>query len=245
MRDDFSTNIKRALADRVGNRCSRPECGAATSGPQDDPVRAVNVGVAAHITAAATSGPRYDVSLSQKARKSAENGIWLCQNCAKLVDNDPDRFSANILQGWKHRREGEAKSAVGLAERKTSLRGRAPHGERPLLVEFAVGKLVERGVGETPKFVFKVANPHARPATIVGAGIEAPSIGLSVPVLRFEMSQPPQQITDGQSMAFLSDVDLFEAQLRGRGVIGQVEVVGYVTDALGQRHQSTPVIFPD
>src|SRR4051812_28846075 len=140
MRDDFSQNIKRALADRVSNRCSRPECRAATSGPQNDPVKAVNVGVAAHITAASPGGPRYDKSLSPRHRKGAENGVWLCQNCAKLVDNDVRRFSADTLRTWKREREREAKQAVGLAERKaTSL---ATVAERSLLVLFGVGKLV-------------------------------------------------------------------------------------------------------
>ena len=97
---------------------------------------------------------------------------------------------------------------------------------------------------ETPKFTFKVANPHTRPATVMGAGIEAPAIGLSVPVIRFEISRPPLEITDGQAMHFLSDVDFFESQLRGRGVTEPVEIIGYVTDALGQHHRSAPVMYP-
>jgi len=71
----------------------------------------VNIGVAAHITAAATNGPRFDGSLSAEQRKSTNNGIWLCQNCAKLVDNDPIRFSAELLRQWKSHAE-----AATLAE---------------------------------------------------------------------------------------------------------------------------------
>jgi hypothetical protein len=37
MNDGFSDQVKKALAARVGHRCSNPECRAATSGPQDDP----------------------------------------------------------------------------------------------------------------------------------------------------------------------------------------------------------------
>jgi len=47
MRDDFQTQTKELLAKRVGNRCSNPGCRQPTSGPHDDPNRAVNLGVAA------------------------------------------------------------------------------------------------------------------------------------------------------------------------------------------------------
>src|SRR5713101_2602138 len=84
-RDEFSQAVKRALAQRVALLCSNPACRAATSGPQRNPSKAVNVGVAAHITGAAPGGPRYDARMSEKDRRSASNGIWLCQNCAKLI----------------------------------------------------------------------------------------------------------------------------------------------------------------
>src|SRR6516225_4310515 len=97
MGDDFAEPVKRALASRVGNLCSNPDCRALTSGPQEDPSKAVNVGVAAHITAASPGGPRYDPGLVPEERSSPENGIWLCQTCAKLIDNDPFRFTTELL----------------------------------------------------------------------------------------------------------------------------------------------------
>ena len=48
---------------------------------------------------------------------SAENAIWLCQNCAKLVDNDPSRFTEYILHEWKHRAEAEALATIGKAKK--------------------------------------------------------------------------------------------------------------------------------
>lgn len=122
MRDDFSEDVKRALAHRVGDTCSNPDCQALTSGPRDDPAKAVNVGVAAHITAASSGGPRYDPSLSPEERRGADNGIWLCQNCAKLVDNDPSRFTAAVLREWKARAEALARSRVGKTAGSTTTR---------------------------------------------------------------------------------------------------------------------------
>jgi len=111
-RDDFTGTIKAALAKRVAYICANPICGTPTSGPHSDPERAVNIGVAAHITAASPGGPRFDQSLNPAQRASAENAIWLCQTCAKLVDNDADRFPANVLRHWKVVAEAEALRAV-------------------------------------------------------------------------------------------------------------------------------------
>jgi hypothetical protein len=113
MADDFSTLVKKALADRVGHLCSNPDCRALTTGPQDDPGRAVNLGVAAHITAASPGGPRYDPDLLSEERCSSSNGIWLCQNCAKLVDNDVFRFPESVLRQWKAAAESDSKNRLG------------------------------------------------------------------------------------------------------------------------------------
>ncbi len=113
MRDNFPKAVRVALAQRVANRCSNPQCGAVTSGPQNDVRKAVDVGVAAHITGASKSGPRYNEALSDLDRKGIENGIWLCQTCAKLIDNDVSRFTESVLRNWKHLAEDNTRSRVG------------------------------------------------------------------------------------------------------------------------------------
>lgn len=107
--DDFSPTVKDMLAKRVGVRCSNPACRKLTIGPRDDSTKSVNIGVAAHITAASPAGPRFDSSLSSEQRKSANNGIWLCQNCAKLIDNDQFKYTVALLQGWKQVSEEQAR----------------------------------------------------------------------------------------------------------------------------------------
>lgn len=113
MRDDFSRDTKLILAHRANLICSNPECEATTGGPQDDPSKALNIGVAAHITAASPGGQRYDISLTADERCSSGNGIWLCQNCAKLVDNDAVRYPAKLLHAWKTVREHNALHSIG------------------------------------------------------------------------------------------------------------------------------------
>lgn len=122
MRDDFTENTKHILANRVCNKCSNPSCRKQTSGPQINPTAYVNVGVAAHISAASLGGKRYDSSLSIEQRKHPSNGIWLCQNCGKLVDNDDVRFTIEVLRRWKVSAEAEA-----LAELVNVATSVAPH----------------------------------------------------------------------------------------------------------------------
>ena len=118
MRDDFSAGTKELLARRVGYTCSNPNCRQVTSGPQADPSGSVNIGVAAHISAASQGGPRYDESLSAEQRADSSNGIWLCQTCAKMIDNDPFRFNRMVLEGWK--RAAERSAAVALTQGRNS-----------------------------------------------------------------------------------------------------------------------------
>lgn len=100
-RDDFSQKVKDTLAKRVGYKCSNPNCNKETSGPHSDLNKSLSTGVAAHITAAAPDGPRYDPTLSAEQRKSIDNGIWLCEYCARLIDKDPTIYPVVLLCRWK------------------------------------------------------------------------------------------------------------------------------------------------
>lgn len=107
-RDDFTQKIKDTLSKRVNNKCSNPDCRKITAGPSSDINKAINIGVAAHICAAASGGPRYDKEMTAEQRKSIENGIWLCQSCSKLIDSDENLYSTNLLKSWKSFAEEQA-----------------------------------------------------------------------------------------------------------------------------------------
>jgi hypothetical protein len=112
MRDDFSLSTKETLAKRVNYHCSNPGCGHPTSGPQEDPTKIINIGVAAHITAASPGGPRFDPLLTPEQRKHVSNGIWLCQRCAKLIDSDEARYTVEKIRRWKESAESKAAEAL-------------------------------------------------------------------------------------------------------------------------------------
>ena len=130
MRDDFSEEVKWHVARRVGLRCSNPDCRALTSGPTADDSKSLNIGVAAHIRAASPKGTRYDPNMTSEERSHETNAIWLCQNHGKMVDNDEDRFTCELLEEWKADAEDEALSEIGKT-----------HGECELTLLDGPGKL--------------------------------------------------------------------------------------------------------
>ena len=111
-RDEFSRNDVDTLAKRVAVRCSNPSCRKLTTGPRSEPNQIVNIGMAAHISGASEGGPGYDPNSSAEQRRSIENGIWLCQNCAKLIDNDPKRYTVGVLLQWRADAERDTHAAI-------------------------------------------------------------------------------------------------------------------------------------
>ncbi|TWI97580.1 hypothetical protein JN11_03402 [Mucilaginibacter frigoritolerans] len=123
-RDDFSKDTITKLAERVGFLCSNPACRTHTVGPNSEQTKSTRIGKGAHITAAAVGGPRYETGLTPEQRSHISNGIWLCANCADLIDKDEGKFPTILLNSWKadaelemHKRlKGEPLESVAVGE---------------------------------------------------------------------------------------------------------------------------------
>lgn len=110
-RDDFSADTKLHAAQRTAYRCSF--CRMPTIGPSREANNAVsNIGVAAHICAAAPGGKRYDPNMTKEQRKSIDNCIWMCQIHAHLIDTDEITYSVSKLKEMKAKAEAEAEKAI-------------------------------------------------------------------------------------------------------------------------------------
>ena len=111
-RDDFSKKTIEILCKRVNAICSNPECNRGTLAASSEPNKFVNTGVASHICAAAPGGPRYDAKMTFEQRSSIDNGIWLCQSCAKYVDSDEKKYTVELLHSWKEQAESRAQKGL-------------------------------------------------------------------------------------------------------------------------------------
>jgi hypothetical protein len=81
----------------------------------------MTIGKAAHISAAAPGGPRFDPSLTPEQRRHYDNGIWMCSNHASLIDEDWRSYSSEQLREMKQQAEERAADAL---RRSGALEGR-------------------------------------------------------------------------------------------------------------------------
>lgn len=122
-RDDFSSTVRNALKMRSALICANPDCRKQTVAPSEsDEDKFVCIGKAAHITAAAEGGPRYDSGISSAERSGISNAIYLCSGCADLIDkNKGQDFPPSTLQKWKQ--DHERWVAENLNKRSESIGG--------------------------------------------------------------------------------------------------------------------------
>lgn len=105
-RDNFSPKTVELIAKRSGYICAYPGCRRMTIAGSEDRKSGLTVtGVAAHITAAAPRGPRYDSLMSSEERSSETNGIWACQIHGKFIDDNPSKCTTEELHRWKSQHE--------------------------------------------------------------------------------------------------------------------------------------------
>jgi len=145
-RDDFTKPTIEALAKRAGYLCSNPDCRQSTIGANEIENKSTSIGVAAHMTAAAGGGPRYNSELTADQRSDIINGIWLCSNCATLIDKDPEKYTINLLHEWKGGVEAESRLKLNGAFKVTPEPKRGD-GYNPIIeVDFG-----GQGRGRSPK----------------------------------------------------------------------------------------------
>lgn len=113
-RDDFTKKLIEDIEMRAAHICSNPGCYSLTRCPSDaNHAKSIYTGKVAHITAASKNGPRYDPSLTTEQRASAENAIFLCSNCADMIDkNNGTDFPIELLKEWKAKHEAWLRSKL-------------------------------------------------------------------------------------------------------------------------------------
>jgi hypothetical protein len=145
MRDaDFTDAVLKEITQKAMFICSSPECTRLT-GYATTEGKARTIAQGAHINAAGKNGPRANKGASIDFLKSAENGIWLCSICHKLVDDDPTYYTESILKEWKEKHEKMMRTLVGkdLESMLLDLRNRRQyHNEMREFLSFMENKRV-------------------------------------------------------------------------------------------------------
>lgn len=96
MEPSLST-VKRLFA-LSQNRCPFPNCGI----PLVEDSGTI-MGIVCHIKARSRGGPRYDPQQTEQERHSFSNLILLCVRHSKLIDSEPNRYTAAWLAEIKQR----------------------------------------------------------------------------------------------------------------------------------------------
>lgn len=153
-RDDFAKPTIEILAKRVAYICSNPDCKRTTIGANEEFNKTTNIGIAAHITAASEGGPRYDASLKEEQRRHINNGIWLCSNCAALIDRDFKKYTVDLLNKWKS--DAEVESRKKLSGEMITL----PNGRPRLDVDLILKTRGRTNKGYSEKNPYEIVNGH-------------------------------------------------------------------------------------
>lgn len=156
-RDNFSEKVKVTLRTRVAGRCSNPNCRKITIGPNKLPDKVTILGEAAHICAAAEGGPRYDPNMTSDKRKSIDNGIWLCNTCARMIDANERHYTVELLHKWKD--QAEKSSYQDLTKRLIPREPINPHRKNDidclkLFIEYGDLFYLKRDIRDLPKIVY-------------------------------------------------------------------------------------------
>ena len=90
-----------------GNQCAFPDCLTAIVQPSG-----TVTGKICHIRARSPEGPRYDPAQTDKERHDFANLILLCSVHHDIVDNEPKRFTVEVLQEMKEVHERNKNTGV-------------------------------------------------------------------------------------------------------------------------------------
>ncbi|MEM7112379.1 MAG: HNH endonuclease signature motif containing protein [Chloroflexota bacterium] len=112
----ITSKTRKILWGRSGNRCAicLRELVMGSQGTNSDSV----IGEECHIVAREINGPRGDSPLPFDERDNVENLILLCRNHHKLVDDQPNKFTIQYIQGIKAKHEEWVRDSLSPAKQR-------------------------------------------------------------------------------------------------------------------------------
>lgn len=112
--------VERELWGRAAARCQFSDCNKILY-KHDVTQEPMNLAEKAHIWAFSKGGPRGwgPFKFNRKGINDLANLMLVCHDCHKRIDDDPERYPADLLKAWKTEHEERVRIATGI-----------PHGKR-------------------------------------------------------------------------------------------------------------------
>lgn len=106
----ITDRVRKSLWGRSGNRCAfcKAELVAEPTAQDDESI----VGDECHIVSGKTNGPRYDPTVGEDQIDSAANLVLLCRVHHKMVDDQTQTYTVEVLQQLKAKHESWVKSKL-------------------------------------------------------------------------------------------------------------------------------------
>ena len=112
MTEPTRATVKRLFA-FSRNRCAFPKCHT----PLVEGVGTIT-GIICHIHARSRGGPRFNAKQTAEQRHAFENLILMCSRHSKVIDSEPLRYTAKVLDGFKAVHEQPAEIELSQADGK-------------------------------------------------------------------------------------------------------------------------------
>ena len=107
-----SHKTEKALFARSGDQCAHPECQRRLTHRAEPCAPTTVLGEVCHIHGKGPGSPRWNPELTAEQIHSSSNLILLCRDHHKIVDDQPDTYTAERLREWKETHESSIAAAA-------------------------------------------------------------------------------------------------------------------------------------
>lgn len=157
----ISEKTRKIIWGRSGNRCAlcRRELVINATTADDESV----VGDECHIISGKGQGPRYDANFSMELIDEQENLILLCRVHHKMVDDQHETYTANVLSKLKADHEKWVRETLSGEHQVPEVRiRRIKENIPPFLVRLNSGREIMDIVGESYGYLFDHEEPRSQ-----------------------------------------------------------------------------------